>query len=254
MCPPRGRRESQRKRESEKSDGRADEGKIEGVTLDPWPLHLRGCSRLGGGKGREDGDHGPFPQETAAPPAVDHDRATVPQACSLHPGTGSETPSPGHRQWRTPLPGPANAGRDLRCLPCACVSLSLSATPPTLLPVSSVQVSFPTATAHGAENVTRLQLGKFRPPGCVWVAWRCCDRPTVLVGGGEVKSCLNHACHAAPAQPNLRDKVSTTDKRSLARLPHVFGVSNVIFNIFFFYSPSSLWLHASHGGNQTCVS
>lgn len=70
----------------------------------------------------------------------------------------------------------------------------------------------------------------------------------------QVKSCLNHVCHAvAPAQPNLRDKVSTTDRRYLARLPHVFGVSNVIFNISFFYSPSSLWLHASHGGNQTCL-
>lgn len=167
MCPPPpgGRRESQRKRESEKSDGRADEGKIEGVTLDPWPLHLRGCSRLGGVRVGKMGIMGPSPKTAAPPAAVDHDRATVPQACSLHPGTGSETPSPGHRQWRTPLPGPANAGRDLRCLPCACVSLS-SATPPTLLPVSSVQVSFPTATAHGAENVTRLQLGKFRPP---WV-------------------------------------------------------------------------------------
>lgn len=251
MCPPRGRRESQRKRESEKSDGRADEGKIEGVTLDPWPLHLRGCSRLGGGKGREDGDHGPFPQETAAPPAVDHDRATVPQACSLHPGTGSETPSPGHRQWRTPLPGPANAGRDLRCLPCACVSLSLSATPPPSQ-FSSGLLSHCDGTRGGKRD--KAAARKVSPSLGVWVAWRCCDRPTVLVGGGEVKSCLNHACHAAPAQPNLRDKVSTTDKRSLARLPHVFGVSNVIFNIFFFYSPSSLWLHASHGGNQTCVS
>lgn len=55
---PGARRQSQRKREErarETARYQPSREGPEGVTLDPWPLHLRGCSRLGEGRG----DHGP---------------------------------------------------------------------------------------------------------------------------------------------------------------------------------------------------
>jgi hypothetical protein len=121
----------------------------------------------------------------------------------------------------------------------ASVSLALCLSQP--LPRSCV--SFPTATAHGAENVTRLQLGKFRS-WCGWLAvgWRRAgpltqrwppSSPAQVFGwlGFEniaVLKSINQSVrpsgrpatnHAAPPPPPplgtaqlLRDKVSTTDK------------------------------------------
>lgn len=183
-----------------------------------------------------------------------HDRATtvLPQACSLLPGTGSETPSPGtSRQGRDPslTRVPANAGRDLVIISLILV-LSGNPSPPNCWAVVSESKSsglpFPTATAHGAENVTRLQLGKYRPWLVVVVdsRWR----------RGFNSTTHTHKCTAssAAAQPNLRDKVSTTDE--LLSPPVVYlmcsGLSKMfIFNIFFSFYLACV---TREGGNQTC--
>lgn len=87
--------------------------------------------------------------------SVDHDRAT---SRRLVPSTPARVPRP----------------RRLPSSPCLCVCLSLSlgrgasqvpqmpAAIFDLLSPCPLPVSFPTATAHGAENVAKLQLGKFR--------------------------------------------------------------------------------------------
>lgn len=145
MSPVHGARvrgsERAREREAKKIRGR-NAGPL--APSSPWLQSLRG---------KGEGIMAPGLQRRPRP-------CNVPQACSLHPGTGSETPSPALQSLSVSLSVALGRGSTSQVpqMPAA-IFVLLSPCP--------LPVSFPTATAHGAENVAKLQLGKFRSQSSV---------------------------------------------------------------------------------------
>lgn len=201
MSPVHGARvrgsERAREREAKKIRGR-NAGPL--APSSPWLQSLRG---------KGEGIMAPRLQRRPRP-------CNVPQACSLHPGTGSETPSPALESLPVLSPSllgrgvslssPANAGRDLR--------LAFPLPPPSLL-----------SHCDGTRGGKR---GK--------AAARKVSLP-VLGGVADQRrwESLNHE-HTGTAQ-SPRQALGQLHA-GFACLPHVFELLNVIFNIFL----SLLWV------------
>lgn len=182
----------------------------------------------------------------------------------LVPSTPARVPRPRRlcpsNNWG-PLPGPANAGRDLRPRP-----LTVSATPPTPGQSSATESSGLLSHCDGTRGGKRDKAAARKVSLLVWltsVALRTTTHTTMHKPQRclarfweervEVSRVLNTTHHHHQAQPNLPRQGWTTDKLSPPALPHAFGVPNVIFNSFFSSPSSSLpcGLHASRWGEET---
>lgn len=180
------RRQSQRKRESEREGDQKTRERNAGplAPSSPWLQSLK----VG------EGIMTPRPQDCS----VDHDRAT---SRRLVPSTPARVPRP-RRLPSSLSPSVAVLGATLSVpqMPAAIFALAF--------PFAPLPVSFPTATAQGAENVAKLQLGKFRSASRTNGVWGVLNNHEPTGTAQSLRQGFDHSrvvsCPVCPSTPCVR--------------------------------------------------